>query len=67
MEIKVFDGKLYHEHWLKNFNLTEMFNAIAPRKGEKILLDGIVYTVIDVLQDYDLDEFNIFVEEFKYN
>lgn len=65
MEIKVYKGKIGYECWLKNFNL-EMFNTIAPRKHDKIVLDGVVYNVIDIIQDYDLDEFNVFVEEYKY-
>ena len=45
----------------------EHFNVVLPRKNEKIVLDGTVYNVIDIIQDYDLDEYNVFVEEYNYD
>ena len=32
-----------------------------------IVLDGTVYSVIDIIQDYDLDEYSVFVEEYNYD
>lgn len=64
-EMKVFEGKIGQEHWIKNYNI-KSFNTCFPRKGEKIVIEGVVYTIIDIIQDYDLDEFNVFVKEFNY-
>ena len=41
-------------------------NWCLPSKKEKICFEGEVYTVIDVLQDYDNDEYNIFVEQYDW-
>lgn len=65
-QIKIFEGKIGNEHWIKTLD-NYFFNAFAPRKGERIVVEGVVYTVIDIIQDYDLDEFNIFVEKFNYD
>lgn len=66
MEVKVFEGKVGKEHYIKTF-IIEHFNVVLPRKNEKIVLDGTVYKVIDIIQDYDLDEYNVFVEEYNYD
>ena len=65
MEVKVFEGKLGREHDIFSFML-EHNNCCLPRKKEKICLNGDVYVVLDVLQDYDNDEYNIFVEHFDW-
>lgn len=65
MEVKVFNGKLGHEKYMCSM-LLENMNCCLPRKGEKVCINGDVYIVIDVLQDYDLDEYNIFVENFDW-
>ena len=63
--VKIFEGKLGKEHFLKDFFLSHL-NCCLPRKKEKICFEGEVYTVIDVLQDYDNDEYNIFVERYDW-
>ena len=65
-ELKVFEGKIGYERWIKNYNL-RCFKTPIPRIGEKIVIEGVMYTIIDAIIDYDLDEFNVFVEKFNYD
>lgn len=65
MDLKVFNGKLGHEKHMHSIFIENM-NCCLPRKGEKICINGNIYIIIDVLQDYDLDEYNIFVEDFNW-
>ena len=65
MNVKVFNGKLGYEKYMCSI-LLENMNCCLPRKGEKACINGDLYVVIDVLQDYDLDEYNIFVENFDW-
>ena len=64
-EMKVFEGEIGKEHWIKNYNI-KCFNVHFPRKGERIVIEGAIYTIIDIIQDYDLDELNVFVKKFNF-
>lgn len=65
MTIKTFIGKIGRERFLKDFDL-EHLNVFAPRRKDLIMLDGNIYRVLDVIQDYDLDEYNVFLEKFNW-
>lgn len=66
MKVKVYVGKPMEEQFLKEINIGngEYDNCRVPRKGDVIILDDSSYKVKLVMNDYDDDEYVIFVKNY---
>ena len=64
MRLHIYEGKIGHEDFLCTVDIDD--KMLVPRKGEKICLDKEIYTVIDVLNNYDINEVEIFVKLYDW-
>ena len=66
MTVKVYVGMPMEEKLLKNLTIGngEYENCRIPRKGDHIVIDDRGYKVKMVLNDYDNDEYCIFVKDY---
>lgn len=66
MKVKVYVGMPMEEQFLKEIKLGngEYTNCRVPKKGEVIIIDDNSYKVKLVMNDYDDDEYVIFVKNY---
>ena len=66
MKVKVYVGMPMKEHLLKEISIGngEYANCRIPRKGDVIIIDDSSYKVKLVMNDYDDDEYVIFVKNY---
>lgn len=64
MRLHIYEGKIGHERFLYGIDIDD--DMPIPRKGEKICFDKEVYSVVDVLNNYDINETEIFVKLYDW-
>ena len=66
MKVKIYVGMPLEEKFLKEISIGngEYTNCRIPRKGDVIILDDNSYKVKLVINDYDDDEYIIFVKNY---
>lgn len=68
MKVKIYVGKPLHESFLKEIEIGngEYANSRVPRKGDVIIVDDQSYKVKLIMNDYDDDEYVIFVSDYVW-
>ena len=66
MKVKIYVGKPLEEKFLKDIDIGtgEFKNCRLPVKGDVIIVDDKSYKVKLVMNDYDDDEYAVFVKEY---
>ena len=66
MKVKIYVGKPLKERFLKEIEIGngEYYNCKIPHKNDIIIVDDISYRIKLVMQDYDDDEYVVFVKEY---
>lgn len=65
-QINFYLGKLGQEQKIADMTFGELGELSPPCKGELICIDEEVYRVINVMQNYDIQEYAVFLEMYDW-